>query len=73
LKKEMLYKKRKIEEHNFRKILRKKTSFRSILPEDMQLKDVHNLWQEENSSPLAINYAVLRKDEYSLLYWYNLY
>jgi len=52
LKKEMLNNKRKTEEHNFRKILRKKTLFRSILPEDMQSKDVHNLWQEEKSSPL---------------------
>jgi hypothetical protein len=52
LKKEMLNKKRKTKEHTFRKILRKKTPFRSILPEDMQSEDVHNLWQEENSSPL---------------------
>jgi hypothetical protein len=52
LKKEMLNKKRKTEEHNFRKILQKKSPFRSILPEGMQSKDVHNLWQEENSSPL---------------------
>jgi hypothetical protein len=52
LKKEMLNKKRKKEEHNFRKILQRKATFRSILPEDMQSKDVHNLWQEENSSPL---------------------
>jgi len=53
----MLKKKEIIEEHNFRKILRKKSTSRSILPEDMQLKDVHNLWQEGNTSPLAINYA----------------
>jgi hypothetical protein len=63
LKKEMLNKKRKTKEHNFRKILRKKSPFRSILPEDMQLKDVHNLRQEENSSPLAINYACFKKKE----------
>jgi|LDZU01.1.fsa_nt_gi hypothetical protein len=25
----------------------------------MQSEDVHNLWQEENTSPLAINYAVI--------------
>jgi hypothetical protein len=28
----------------------------------MQSEDVHNLWQEENTAPLAINYAVLKKD-----------
>jgi hypothetical protein len=52
LKKEMLNKKRKTEEHNFRKILQRKATFWSILPEDMQSEDDHNLWQEENSSPL---------------------
>jgi hypothetical protein len=58
----MLNKKRKTEEHNFRKILRKKPPFRSILPEDMQSADVHNLWQEEKSSPLAINYKNDKKE-----------
>jgi len=53
----MLKKKEKTKEHNFRKILRKKDPFRSILPEDMYSKDVHNLWQEEKCLPLAINYA----------------
>jgi len=47
LKKEMLNKKEKTQEHNFRKILRKKSTSRSILREDMQSEDVHNLWQEE--------------------------
>jgi hypothetical protein len=51
LKKEMLNKKRKTEEHNFRKILRKKSPFRSILSEDMQSEDDHNLWQEEKLLP----------------------
>ncbi len=57
LKKEMLHKKQIHQEHNFRKILQRKATFWSILPEDMQSEDVHNLWQEENSSPLAINYG----------------
>jgi len=52
LKKEMLKNKEKTQEHNFRKILQKKSTFRSILPEDMQSEDVHNLWQEKKiSSP----------------------
>ena len=51
LKKEMLKKKEKTQEHNFRKILQKKYTFRSILPEDMQSEDVHNLWQEEKLLP----------------------
>jgi hypothetical protein len=51
LKKEMLNKKRKTEEHNFRKILQRKATFWSILPEDMQSADVHNLWQEEKFIP----------------------
>ena len=51
LKKEMLKNKEKTQEHNFRKILQKKSTFRSILPEDMQSEDVHNLWQEEKLLP----------------------
>jgi hypothetical protein len=51
LKKEMLKKKEKTQEHNFRKILRKKSTSRNILPEDMQSEDVHNLWQEEKLPP----------------------
>lgn len=47
----MLKKKEKTQEHNFRKILQKKDTFRSILPEDMQSEDVHNLWQEEKLLP----------------------
>jgi len=38
LKKEMFNKKEKTQEHNFSKILQRKDTFRSILPEDMQLK-----------------------------------
>jgi hypothetical protein len=51
LKKEMLIKRQIHQEHNFRKILQRKDSFWSILPEDIQLKDVHNLWQEEKLLP----------------------
>jgi hypothetical protein len=61
LKKEMLNKKRNTEEHNFRKILRKKSPFRSILPEDMQLKDVHNLWQEEKLLPPCHKLCLFKK------------
>ena len=57
LKKEMLKKKEKIQEHNFRKIPQKEKTLLAILPEDMQSKDDHNLWQERKCLPLAINYA----------------
>jgi hypothetical protein len=61
LKKEMLNKKRNTEEHNFRKILQRKATFWSILPEDMQSRMSIIYGKRKNCFPLAINYAYLRK------------